>query len=244
MRAFIPDISFPSYRYLLESFGFEVLTYVHSDILMVLNNCLDECDVVIVNTPHNPTGVSYDVGQVLQLADMSNRLGFTLIVDLAYIAQADNYDLVSFSSVLINFDYVAQVYTFSKLIGLQGLRSGFVIAGSKLVSELILHKRMFSLASSVSDQLIVSAYCEDLVDGCALEKYKNYILTSRLALQSALDAYGYESYKFSNVGSGYILARVPAELSVGVPGNYFGCVPPGFFRLCAANPIADFNVLE
>jgi histidinol-phosphate aminotransferase len=83
-----------------------------------------ETAVVVVVTPNNPTGGLISVEQVLKIAEAAKTAGAKLLVDNAYIEFADSDPTEALSSN----DNVMIVRTFSKALGLAGLRVGYLIA--------------------------------------------------------------------------------------------------------------------
>ena len=80
--------------------------------------------VVVVVSPNNPTGGLIPVEQILKIAAAAKAAGAMLLVDNAYIEFADDDPTESLSSN----DNVMIVRTFSKALGLAGLRVGYLIA--------------------------------------------------------------------------------------------------------------------
>ena len=83
--------------------------------------------LVTVVSPNNPTGCGIPIEQILKIADAAKAAGARLLVDNAYIEFADSDP----TAKLASHDNVSIVRTFSKAIGLAGLRVGYLIANDK-----------------------------------------------------------------------------------------------------------------
>ena len=83
--------------------------------------------LVTVVSPNNPTGCGIPIEQILKIADAAKAAGARLLVDNAYIEFADSDP----TAKLASHDNVSIVRTFSKAIGLAGLRVGYLIASDK-----------------------------------------------------------------------------------------------------------------
>ena len=86
-----------------------------------------ETALVTVVSPNNPTGCLIPIEQILKIADAAKAAGARLLVDNAYIEFADSDP----TAKLASHDNVSIVRTFSKAIGLAGLRVGYLIASDK-----------------------------------------------------------------------------------------------------------------
>ena len=84
----------------------------------------DTTAVVVVVSPNNPTGGLIPADQILQIADAAKKAGAKLLVDFAYIEFADSNP----TTELAAHDNISMVRTFSKALGLAGLRVGYLIA--------------------------------------------------------------------------------------------------------------------
>jgi histidinol-phosphate aminotransferase len=84
---------------------------------------------LLLCTPNNPTGSSVDAEFVAELAGLTDRL---VIVDEAY-QHFGEYDI---STLVAQYDNVIVLRTFSKALGLAGIRFGYALAAPELVPEI------------------------------------------------------------------------------------------------------------
>ncbi len=112
--------------------GAKIISHVPKVIWNV--NILDElveplgisnADIVYINNPNNPTGVLYNIKSIGKLAKMYKSKLF--IIDEAY------YEFCGETSIdLIELGNIILVRTFSKALGLAGLRLGYTISSDAI----------------------------------------------------------------------------------------------------------------
>lgn len=198
---------------------------------------------VLVNSPHNPTGVVYSKEDMAALAKLltqkSAEFGrpIWLIADEPYRFLA--YDGAEVPSVLPLYPHAVVVSSFSKNLSLPGERVGYVVLSplleekDELMAGLTLTNRILGFVNPpVVGQQIMAKALGSQVD---LSIYA----ARRKAMAEVLTAGGYEFimpkgafYFFPKAPGGDDVAFVNALLEqrvLGVPGSGFGC--PGYFRL-------------
>jgi histidinol-phosphate aminotransferase len=88
-----------------------------------------DADLVFLTCPNAPTGVSFPMEAVAELADGLRGL---LVVDEAYV----EFSKTSMVSLLEKFDNLVVTRTFSKAYGLAGLRVGYAFADPRIIAIL------------------------------------------------------------------------------------------------------------
>ncbi len=91
--------------------------------------------LVVVCNPNNPTGTSIPLSEIESLADAIPKDAL-LLVDEAYIEFLPNGDKVSAMELAKNRDNVLVARTFSKIYGLAGLRVGYAVASTSVISKI------------------------------------------------------------------------------------------------------------
>lgn len=89
----------------------------------------------VVTTPNNPTGRAVAFDDVRHLADVCAETGTILVVDEAYAEFVS--ETPSAISLIETHPHVVSVRTFSKAMGLAGLRVGYLVGHPALVAELM-----------------------------------------------------------------------------------------------------------
>ncbi|WP_300773658.1 pyridoxal phosphate-dependent aminotransferase [uncultured Desulfovibrio sp.] len=199
--------------------------------------------ILLINSPHNPTGVVYSRSQIEAITSLLERKSrqfgkpIWLIADEPYRFLA--YDGVEVPSVLPLYPHAVVISSFSKSLSLPGERIGYVAVSpllrehATLMAALTLTNRILGFVNPpVVGQHIMAAALGSQVD---LSVYA----ARRKAMSEVLDAAGY-SYQMP-AGAFYFFPKAPGgddvafvnrlleERVLAVPGSGFGY--PGHFRL-------------
>jgi len=105
------------------------------DLAPVLNRPDLSDSIVWIANPNNPTGSNYDENQLVSLAKKSKFL----ILDEAY------YEFSNSKQDFSKYENVIRLRTFSKALGLAGLRLGYLISSKDLVKKLEKIRPLFVL---------------------------------------------------------------------------------------------------
>ncbi len=207
--------------------------------------------VVLINSPHNPTGVIYSRKELTALADLletkSQEYGrpIWLVADEPFRFLA--YDGAEVPSVLPLYPYAVAISSFSKNLSLPGERVGYVALSprlpekAELMAGLTLTNRILGFVNPpVIGQHIMAKALGSQVD---LSVYA----ARRKAMAEVLREAGYDFQM--PAGAFYFFPKAPGgddvafvnqlleERVLAVPGSGFGC--PGYFRLafCVAESV-------
>ncbi|MBB5959623.1 capreomycidine synthase [Saccharothrix tamanrassetensis] len=116
--------------------------------------------MIVVNFPHNPTGVTLTHAEQRELVEIAQRYGSYLLWDGAFEDLV--YDAPSLPAVSILYDRGISFGTLSKSYGLPGLRLGWAIGPSEIVKHCVTTRDYTTLALSplvefVARQVVASA---------------------------------------------------------------------------------------
>lgn len=198
---------------------------------------------VIINTPHNPTGVVYSEETIRSLAAIlvkkQKEFGSViyLISDEPYRELA--YDGVKVPYLAKYYDNTIVGYSYSKSLSLPGERIGYVVipdeadGSEELITAASISNRIIGCVNAPSLMQKVIAKCVDAeVDVAAYDK-------NRLALYNGLMECGFECIKPQGAFYLFVKSPVPDEKQfceagkkyniLMVPGSSFAC--PGYVRL-------------
>lgn len=198
---------------------------------------------VIVNTPHNPTGVVYSeetirkLSAILEAKQKEFGTVIYLISDEPYHELA--YDCVEVPYLTKYYDNTVVGYSYSKSLSLPGERIGYLVipdeadGSEELISAATIANRTLGCVNAPSLIQKVVAKCVDAkTDLAAYDK-------NRQALYNGLKECGFECIKPQ--GAFYLFVKSPVEdekafCEAGkkynilmVPGSSFAC--PGYVRL-------------
>lgn len=117
-------------------------------ISMLESSVTSKTKAIYFNNPNNPTGISLNRDQLLQLALFAEKHDLWIVADNAY----ENYDYTSNGFVDIAELAAAShrtfsVYTFSKTYAMPGYRIGYVVSPKKL-AERVLKMSLYSIYSA------------------------------------------------------------------------------------------------
>ncbi len=197
---------------------------------------------IILNSPHNPTGVVYDRGTLQALADALGRKQAEL-GRAVYVLSDEPYTRLLFEGeavpILSLFRNGIVVNSFSKSLSLPGERIGYLAVnpacddGDALLDALAYTNRVLGYVNAPS--LFQKAVAAALTAGIDIDEYR----TRRDLLYGCITGLGMECVK--PAGAFYLFPKVPggddlaftekaaAEHILVVPGSGFGW--PGHVRL-------------
>jgi len=137
----IVEPSYSMYEFLAKSFGKEVRVTRYPEVDGVRGS-----DLIIANSPNNPTGIMYESSYLQELMEMG-----TLLLDEAYIEFSGERGYVDLAG-----DGLIVIRTFSKAWGLAGLRVGYAVMDEGIVEDLK-SKALPYQVSQVSEAMAVKA---------------------------------------------------------------------------------------
>ena len=198
---------------------------------------------VIVNTPHNPTGVVYSEETIKKLAAILEKkqkefgTSIVLISDEPYRELA--YDGVEVPFVTKFYANTVIGYSFSKSLSLPGERIGYLVIPDELTDS----KEVFT-AASIANRVLgcvnAPSLMQRVIKRCIHEKVNLEAYDrNRNLLYSSLCEYGFSCIKPQ--GAFYLFMKSPVENEkefcevckkyniLVVPGSSFAC--PGYVRI-------------
>lgn len=203
----------------------------------------DRIRAVIINSPHNPTGVVYSEDTIKALADIlakkEKQFGYpiVLIADEPYRELV--YDDIEVPYITKYYKNSVVGYSYSKSLSLPGERIGYVVIPDEMDG-----KEEFFAAASIANRVIGSVNAPSLMQKviarCVDEKVDlEFYRKNRDALYNGLTECGFKCTKPQ--GAFYLWVKSPVEDEkqfceaakkyniLLVPGSSFAC--PGYVRL-------------
>ncbi len=200
---------------------------------------------IIVITPNNPTGASYDAAELLQLLEWSSRSGVEILLDETYLRFAPRHlqdqrvgDFLSTTLTLIG--------SFSKSFSLTGYRVGYLIAAEQKMAEYL----------KVQDTMVICApHLAQLaalhgLEACSGDVAAKVAGVARLEQVLTGKSAGLQQFRLASSGAYFAFLRHPfidlgceeATLSLyertgilGLPGTVFGASMTPYIRLAFCN---------
>ena len=137
-RCLVPLPAFGEYRRILERESIEVQTYplapradFRPDLELVIEYCVERgCDSVILNNPHNPSGVTFEATEMRSMLALAARRNIRILLDEAFI---DFVPEESVSSHVLQTDNLIVFRSVTKFLAMAGLRVAYLVAPQGLV---------------------------------------------------------------------------------------------------------------
>ena len=243
----VPNPFFVEFRFYIENHG-GVMRLVdtkedfHLDIEKIKKAINKKTKAIIINSPHNPTGVVYDEKELRELAALLTERRqkgqrIFIISDEAY--RKIIYNGTTFPDLFPIYEDTITVTSHSKDLGLPGERIGYIALsplvrnGKPLIDAMIFANRILGFINAPATmQRLVKRFQRNSVDIMDYQKRRD-------AIYSILVDSGFDVVK--PLGAFYIFPKSPLPDDIqfvrtlqehrilGVPGIGFG--KPGYFRL-------------
>jgi len=143
----------------------------------------EKTKLIVLNSPHNPTGTIISPGDWEKIESLSNKFNFYTINDEEY--------LTDYSKSIVNkIPKSISVSSLSKVYGFPGLRIGWAVASKDVVDDLINFKRYTTVSNS--------SLCEYLAIQ-VLGEYKSYIEDFKLMVNKGFSEFKKWVGKYPNL---------------------------------------------
>jgi threonine-phosphate decarboxylase len=90
-------------------------------------------DLVILNSPHNPTGALYPRDALLSLIETAEMHNVTVMLDEAFMDYAPQWSLVSLAATK---SHLVVLRSLTKFYAMPGVRVGYAVCGTKLAGKI------------------------------------------------------------------------------------------------------------
>ena len=154
-----PDVTYSFYPVYARLFGVDYRTVPLREDFAVDTDGLMQGPPVALANPNAPTGLWLDKVEIRRLAAHTRASGAVLLVDEAYAAFAPE----TCCDLLAEFDNLLLVRTFSKSHSLAGMRVGYALGSTRLISALRRIRDSFN--SYPLDRLAQAAATASVLDG-------------------------------------------------------------------------------
>jgi len=200
--------------------------------------------IVFIANPHNPTGTNITKQEFKYLTDkISGEI--LIVVDEAYyeyLSPAERIDTLKF---LVKKDNVISLRTFSKAYGLAGLRIGYGIANSEIISDLEKIRLPFNV-NSIADKAALVALENDWY----IEEIRNIVLKEKEKYYDIFKRYGIDCIEshanFILINCGDFSSKVVEDLLrkgfIVRPGENLGV--RGYIRVTISTPEINDKFLD
>ncbi|MBU1341334.1 MAG: aminotransferase class I/II-fold pyridoxal phosphate-dependent enzyme [Proteobacteria bacterium] len=214
-------------------------------IINICESCYPKPKVLMINYPHNPTGVVTNKEFFMEVVKLAKKFKFMVINDFAYSKITfDGYKAPSFLEVEGAIDVGVEFGSFSKSYNMAGWRIGYCVGNSQIVQALGKIKGYFDYGIFSAIQvagIIALRDCDDTITELA-----NVYQTRRDVLCNGLERIGWDIQKpkagmfvwakipepFNKMGSFKFAVEMMNHANVAVaPGSGFSEEGEGYLRL-------------
>ncbi len=125
------------------------------DVQSVLDAITDKTKVIFLCTPNNPTGGLISQEDLIKIIESTDAL---VVIDEAYweFSEVNNINLLKYDNVFI-------MRTFSKVMGLAGLRIGYGISNPDIIEKISRIKPVFSLTVAAQAAIVATLNDEKFI---------------------------------------------------------------------------------
>lgn len=204
--------------------------------------------VVLVNFPHNPTGVTLDESTYHELLEIVDRYNCHLVWDSAFSELV--YDGHPLPEPGATHDRCVSIGTLSKAYGLSGLRLGWCVAAPKLLNRMVgLRDHVTAYTSPLTERLAsaVLSHADDVLKPRLAQAHANREVLVAWATRNSefvdCDPPAAGVCAFPSVPAIADVTPMCVRLAdqtgvLTVPGRCFGF--PNRMRICLGGPTEDF----
>jgi len=220
----------------------------------IKNKITKKTKMMMINSPHNPTGTVFPKEDVKMIADLANDYNFLVMTDEIYekIIYDENrhYSIASFPGMK---DRTITINGFSKTYSMTGWRLGYAVANKQIIDNMLkIQQHSVTHASSFVQKAGVVALreCEEEVKSMVKDykKSRDYFIKEinkmgKLSCWMPKGAfYAFpkivETKISSEEMSGYLLNKARV---LTVPGSVFGNLGRGYIRIVYSKPMEELE---
>jgi threonine-phosphate decarboxylase len=126
-----------------------------------LRELFNGSDLVFIGHPNNPTGILYDMHELLEMAEWTKQTGTYMVVDEAFLDFIEPDRQPSLIARIEEYPLVLLIRSMTKFYAIPGLRLGYVVAHPSVIAQL----RNKQVTWSVNQfALVAGEVCIDLPD--------------------------------------------------------------------------------
>ncbi len=137
-RVALTTPTYPAYRNILKSLNIEVVEIEsraednYQPTMDLLENCGEEFDGIIINSPSNPSGTMIDEGELKKICEWCDEKGIRIISDEAY--HGITYERKAETALKYSKNVIV-LNTFSKYFAMTGWRLGWTVLPDNMVDR-------------------------------------------------------------------------------------------------------------
>jgi aminotransferase len=214
----------------------------------------DKTRMLVITSPHNPTGSVLDKEILEKIADIADKYNLLILSDEIYDQIIyDGIEYTSFASIPEMRERTLTVNGFSKAYAMDGWRLGYVAAPKEIIGSLIrVHQYTTVCVSAFAQSGAVAAYkgsqqcVRDMVE--EFDRRRKYLLTALESIEGISCVvpkgafYAFPSVKAIGKSSIEIADFLLNEAKVAlIPGSEFGQYGEGYLRISYSNSLDNIR---
>lgn len=211
------------------------------DIKQMEEKVSDKTKMIIITHPNNPTTTVYNKGSLEGLREFVIKHDLILVVDQAFEDFTYENEMITPASLPGMFERTVTVFSFSKGMGLSGLRVGYIVCDDKIMDKMFANAvGVIGATSTSSQKALIEAlkhpeFMDEFKEAYNIRRYKAYeILNSIPNVSCTLPESGFLCWvDVSKLGdSSKIVSYLVKEAKVSVnDGINYGLGGQGHIRI-------------
>jgi histidinol-phosphate aminotransferase len=214
------------------------------DVKIMVKSINDGTRILFLTNPHNPTGTNISREEFEYI--IKNTSGDILVViDEAYSEYALENEKVDTLRYLNGYKNLVILRTFSKIYGLAGLRIGYGISDSSIISVLNKIRLPFNINSLAQRAAVAALENESYVKKVVKKVYKEKGRFYKVLLKNGIGFIkSYANFILINVGKncGNLVEKLLKKGFIVRPGKNLGL--PGYIRVTVGQPETNIKFLN
>jgi aspartate/methionine/tyrosine aminotransferase len=208
-----------------------------------LSNLIDDStEVIVLNTPHNPTGIRFSETEIQTIIDLAEKHNCEILADEHYrFMNYDNTDIIP--SLINRSSKIVSLGSTGKCFGCIGLRTGWIIGSQELIDSCRDFKDYTTHTISPINDFLIQSVLQNWLK--IVPRYKERIQQNLQQLRTFINQHrdlinwvepqaGIVAFPFfikQSINSQDFAQQLVEKTGVLVlPGEAFGI--PGHFRIC------------
>ena len=239
-KALIIEPSFGGYRHAINSIGdcsVDELILGRDSLyrpgISIIDRIDKDTDIIFLTDPWNPTGYCMDRNLLIGILDRADECDTAVLLDQSFYMLSDNVD-IDMSMLTQKYKRLYIIRSFTKLLGLPGIRMGYVISHENNIEHLA--EKLPEWNISCIAESVISRAAQVLKNDTFIEDSMKIISAEREYLCAALKKLGLTVYESNTT---YILfeavhdlydALLKRKILIRDCSDYIG-LKKGFFRI-------------
>jgi aspartate/methionine/tyrosine aminotransferase len=167
--------------------------------------CSNRTKLMLLNTPHNPTGKVFSRSELEQIAKIALEFDFYVIADEVYDRLVYGVDHISFASLPGMRDRTITIGSAGKMFSVTGWRIGWTVSSVAIASAIRAGLQWTTFAAATPVQEAIALCLERMKDENYEQDFRSSFLEKRNFLASALENAGFKVWLPE--GAYYIVAN-------------------------------------